>query len=90
MGAFTCKVTKKVNPIIVKHYKFYFIYLFIYWEINLKFNYIAQDNLWICKAVTKISICQVNATIRWGIKQLGISSGSIFLLFSYEGSRGPY
>ena len=90
MGAFTCKVTKKVNPIIVKHYEFYFIYLFINWEINLKFNYIAQDNLWICKAVTKISICQVNATIRWGIKQLGISSGSIFLLFSYEGSRGPH
>ena len=90
MGAFTCKVTKKVNPIIAKHYKFYFIYLFIYWEINLKFNYITQDNLWICKAVTKISICQVNTTIRWGIKQLGISSGSIFLLFSYEGSRGPH
>ena len=45
MGAFTCKVMKKVNPIIAKHYKFYFIYLFIYSEINLKFNYIAQDNL---------------------------------------------
>ena len=25
----------------------------------------------------------------WGIKQLGISFGSIFLLFSYESSQGP-
>ena len=39
--------------------------------------------------VTKISSCRVNTTSRWGIKQLGISLGSIFLLFTYESSRGP-
>ena len=36
------------------------------------------------RAVTKISSCQVNTTNRWGIIQLGISFGYIFLLFSYE------
>ena len=41
------------------------------------------------RAVTKISSCQVKTTSRRGIKQLGISFGSIFLLFSYESSRGP-
>ena len=41
-----------------------------------------------CRAVSKILSCQVNTTIRWGIKQLGIFSGSIFLLFSYGSSRG--
>ena len=40
------------------------------------------------RAVTKISSCWVNTTSRQGIKQLGISFGSIFLLFSYETSRG--
>ena len=34
------------------------------------------------RVVTKISSCRVNATSGWGIKQLGISFGSIFLLFS--------
>ena len=38
------------------------------------------------RAVTKIC-CQVN-TSRWGIKQLRISFGSIFHLFSYESSWG--
>ena len=32
------------------------------------------------RAVTKISSCWVNTTSRWGIKQLGISFGSSFLL----------
>ena len=41
------------------------------------------------RAVTKIASCRVNTTSRRGIKQLGISFGSIFLLFSYESSRGP-
>ena len=39
--------------------------------------------------VTKISSCWVNATSRQGILQLKISFGPIFLLFSYESSRGP-
>ena len=39
--------------------------------------------------VTKISSCQVNTTSRKGMKQLGISFGSIFLLFSSESSQGP-
>ena len=38
----------------------------------------------ICRAVTKISSCWVH-TVH---KQPGISFGSIFLLFSYESSRG--
>ena len=36
----------------------------------------------IIRVVTKISSCRVNTTIRPGIKQLGISFGSIFPLFS--------
>ena len=42
----------------------------------------------VSRAVTKISSCRVNTTSRRGIKQLGISFGSIFLPFSYESSRG--
>ena len=38
--------------------------------------------------VTKISHWRVNTTSRQGIKQQGISFGSIFLLFSYATSRG--
>ena len=34
------------------------------------------------RVVTNISSCRVNTTSRRGIKQLGISLGSIFLLFS--------
>ena len=43
-----------------------------------------------CRAVTKISTCncRVNTTSRQGITQLGISFGSIFLLFSYKSSWG--
>ena len=43
-----------------------------------------------CSAVTKISSCQINTISRWGIKQLVIFSGSIFLLFSYGSSWGIY
>ena len=39
------------------------------------------------RAVTKIC-CWVNTTRRLGIKQVRISFGSIFLLFSYESSWG--
>ena len=41
------------------------------------------------RVVTKISSCRVNTTSRWGIKQLGVSFGSISLLFSFESSQGP-
>ena len=44
----------------------------------------------IIRVVTKISSCQVNTTHRWGNKQLGVSFSSIFLLFSFESSRGPH
>ena len=40
------------------------------------------------RAVAKFSGCWVNTTSWWGIKQRGISVGSIFLLFSYESSWG--
>ena len=43
----------------------------------------------VSRVVTKISSCRVNTTSRWGIKWLGISFGSIFLLFSNKSSRGP-
>ena len=42
------------------------------------------------RVVTKISSWRVNISSRWGIKQLSISFGSIFLLFSYESSWGPH
>ena len=42
-----------------------------------------------CRVVTKISSSRVNTTSRWGIKQLRVSFGSTFLLFSFESSRGP-
>ena len=41
------------------------------------------------RVVTKISSSQGNTTSRRGIKQLGISLGSIFLLYCHESSRGP-
>ena len=41
------------------------------------------------RVVTKISSCQVVTTSRQGIKRLGISFGSIFLLFSNKSSLGP-
>ena len=40
------------------------------------------------RVVTKISSCRVNTTSGRGIKQLGISFGSIFLFCSFESSRG--
>ena len=40
------------------------------------------------RVVTKISSCRVNTTSRRGIKRLGISFGSIFVLFSNKSSRG--
>ena len=41
------------------------------------------------RVVTKISSCRVNTRSRQGIKRLGISFGSIFLLFSNKSSRAP-
>ena len=40
------------------------------------------------RVVTKISSWRVNTTSRQGIKRLGISFGSIFVLFSNKSSRG--
>ena len=64
---------------------------------NLQYNVIFIQSIFhssfgICEIIlhiTKISSSRVNTTSRRGIKQLGISFGSIFLLFSYESSRGP-
>ena len=41
-------------------------------------------------SLLKISSCRVNTTSRLGIKQLGISFSSIFLLFFNESSQGPH
>ena len=65
--------------------------------MNLKKENISVDLvIWIidkqhvgCRDVTKISHCRVNTTNRRAIKQLGISVGSSFLLFSCASSRGP-
>ena len=51
-----------------------------------KFEALAPNSF---TAVSKILSCRVNTTSRRGIKHLEISFGSIFLLFSYESSRGP-
>ena len=40
-------------------------------------------------SLIKISSCRVNTTSRRGIKWLGISLGTIFLLFFNKSSRGP-
>ena len=40
------------------------------------------------RVVTKISSCRVNTTSRHGIKRLGISFDSIFLLFFNKSSQG--
>ena len=64
---------------------------------NSKENICTWKLLWLlfdhsmsnCRVVTKISSCRANTTSRWGIKWLGISFGSIFLLFSNKSSRGP-
>ena len=40
------------------------------------------------RVVTKILSCRVNTTSRRGIKRLGISFGSIFLILSNKSSRG--
>ena len=42
------------------------------------------------RVVTKIASCWIHTTSRWRIKQLGISFGSSFLLFSNKSSRGPH
>jgi len=42
----------------------------------------------VCRIVTKISSYWVDRTSRPGIKQLGVSFGSIFHLFSIESSQG--
>ena len=42
----------------------------------------------LCWVVTKISSCRVNTMSRLGIKQLGISFSSIFLLYFNESSQG--
>ena len=40
------------------------------------------------RVVTKISSCRVNTTSRRGIKRLGISFGSIFVLFPIKVAGG--
>ena len=45
----------------------------------------------VCRVVTKILSCQENTRSRQGIKQLGVSFGSVFLLyFSFESSWGAH
>ena len=48
----------------------------------------SMSKWFIRRDVTKISSCRVNTTSRQGIKQLGISFGFVFILFSYESSPG--
>ena len=59
-----------------------------YYYLLYRHKCLIQEN--IPRVVTKISSCQVNTTSRRGIKQQGISFGSIFLLFSNKSSQGPH
>ena len=59
-----------------------FVLLLLHFNNNIQL-------LLLSRAVTKISNYWVNTTSRWGIRQLGISFGSIFLLFTYESNLGP-
>ena len=67
----------------------------IFWANSLEINLVCPDLMNILnfflidRVVTKISSCWVNTTSRRGIKRLGISFCSIFLLFSDKSSRGP-
>ena len=63
-------------------YQWLTLYRLLYHQ---RLNYL-QMTVW--RAVTTMSSCQVNTTSKRGIKQLGISFGSIFLLFSPESSWG--
>ena len=62
---------------------------FFLWSFELFLRNLSVKLIIYFRAVTKISSCQVNTTSRRGIKQPGISFGSIFLLFSYESRWGP-
>ena len=53
-------------------------------------RYIHTVSKHVTRVVSKISSCRVNTTSRRGIKRLGISFGSIFLLFSNKSSWGPH
>ena len=58
--------------------------LMILWHVSTRvvatmFN-IAKNIM--ARVVTKISSCRVNTTSRQGIKQLGVSFGFVFLLYS--------
>ena len=65
--------------------------------LTLKRSYVKPENLFAqvvkknhcIRVVTKMSSCWVNTTSRRGIKWLGISFGSIFVLFCNKSSRGP-
>ena len=63
-------------------------YLSYGWNVVCYFNTLHGKVLFM--VVTRILSCRVNAPSRLGIKQLGISFGSIFLLFSNESSQGPH
>ena len=72
-------LTRQQPDVILNHVMFEINYLF-----EISFSRMPVD-----RVVTKISSCRVNTTSRRGIKRLGISFGSIFLLFSKKSSRGP-
>ena len=61
----------------------------IFWYTK---RFLSDSNIIITlfRVVTKMSSGQVNTTRRQGISQLGVSFGSIFLLFSFESSQGPH
>ena len=58
-------------------------------EITEQDQQVQEGKLMYFRVVIKVSSCRVNTTSRREIKRLGISFGSIFLLFSNKSSRGP-
>ena len=67
---------------------YYYIIIIIIIIIVTLISLLQNFSAYCIKGVTKISSSWVNTTSSWGIIQLGISFGAIFLLFSYESSQG--
>ena len=81
----TCShVFQQVQCLIYKHTSFFYKNCIDKIDLQLLRIYFIPLH----RVVTKISSCRINTTSRRGIKRLGISFGSIFLLFSNKSSLG--
>ena len=74
-----------LHPVIAWKYNSLPFHCFRFFWLIVKF-----PDFSLSRIVTKISSCRVNTKCRRRIKQLGISFGSIFLLFSNKSTWGPH